>query len=128
MKPYIRDLFLRFILGGCAVAACYVVLQLLPWKSFAGIFAAFPAVMVAAVVMAGISEGSQHASEVALGATAGMLGCTVCVIVAILIMTYLHLWAAALLFSLLAWLLSSVLFIQLMHKFIVKRKGSNSNK
>ena len=128
MKPYIRDLILRFILGGGAVAACYIVLQLLPWKSFAGIFAAFPAVMVAAVVIAGISGGSQHAAEVALGATAGMLGCTVCVIVAIMLMTYLHTWAAALMISLLAWLVSSVLFIQLMHKFLKKRKGSKVSK
>ena len=117
MKAYIRDLAFRFILGGFAVAACYVVLQLLPWKSFAGIFAAFPAVMIAAVVMAGISEGSHQAAEVALGATAGMLGCTVCVIVAILLMTYLHLWSVALMISLLAWLISSILFMRLMHYY-----------
>ena len=124
MKPYVRDLVLRFILGGGAVAACYIVLQLLPWKSFAGIFAAFPAVMVAAVAMAGISRGSQHAAEVALGATAGMLGCTVCVIVAYTLMANLHAWAAALAISLLAWLVSSILFIQLIQRLLRKKQNN----
>ncbi|ACV63489.1 hypothetical protein Dtox_2710 [Desulfofarcimen acetoxidans DSM 771] len=124
MSPYIKDLVLRFFLGGSAVAACYIVLQLLPWKSFAGIFAAFPAVMVAAVIMAGISGGSHYAAEVALGATAGMLGCTVCVLVAIIIMTYLHIWAAALVISLLAWLISSIIFINLMKRHFYKSNSS----
>ncbi|WP_066636755.1 DUF3147 family protein [Desulfolucanica intricata] len=122
MKPDIKDLILRFILGGGAVAACYIVLQLLPWKSFAGIFAAFPAVMVAAVIMAGISKGSQHAADIALGATAGMLGCTVCVIAAMILMNYLNTWFIAIMLSLLTWLLSSIIFISLINGFLKKRK------
>jgi len=82
MKLDIRDLGLRFIFGGLAVAACYVVLQFVPSKSFAGIFAAFPAVMAAAVIMAGHFGNSEQAADIALGASAGMLGCTICVLTA----------------------------------------------
>ena len=53
IKADFRDLGLRFVFGGTAVAVCYILLQLIPSKSFAGIFAAFPAVMAASVIMAG---------------------------------------------------------------------------
>lgn len=108
-----KDLGLRFFLGGFAVAACYIVLQLIPWKSFAGIFAAFPAVMTAAIIMAGAFEGSKHAADVALGATAGMMGCTVCVMTAYYCLTYYHNWLLAIGISLLTWVLSSAIFISL---------------
>ncbi|MEN6461341.1 MAG: DUF3147 family protein [Syntrophomonas sp.] len=118
-----KDLTLRFFLGGGAVAACYILLQLIPWKSFAGIFAAFPAVMVAAIIMAGIFEGSRPAADVALGATAGMLGCTVCVLTATLCMVYLNNWAMSLAIATIAWFISSVVFIQLIQGLIKKSKG-----
>jgi hypothetical protein len=54
MKLDWRDLTLRFLLGGAAVAACYIFLGLIPWKTFAGIFAAFPAVMAAAGIAAAV--------------------------------------------------------------------------
>lgn len=119
----IKDLLLRFILGGAAVAVCYLLVQLIPWKSFSGIFAAFPAVMVAAVTMAGVSEGSKQAADIALGATAGMMGCTICVITATVVMTNMHNWGLALILSLLAWFISSMLFIGLIHGFMHKRKA-----
>ncbi|MGI5920507.1 MAG: DUF3147 family protein [Syntrophomonadaceae bacterium] len=122
MNLDIRDLTLRFLLGGGSVAACYIFLQLIPWKSFAGIFAAFPAVMVAAIIMSGIFEGSRQASDVALGATAGMLGCTVCVLTAVFFMASWGSWAISLIIATAAWFFSSVIFIKLIQGVIHKRK------
>lgn len=122
MEIDIRDLALRFILGGSSVVACFLVLQLLPWKAFAGIFAAFPAVMVAAVIMAGHFESSERAADIALGASAGMMGCTVCVLVASLGMQYLNKWGLSLLIALVAWLFSSFVFIRLMQGFLERRR------
>ncbi len=115
-----KDLALRFTLGGSAVAACYIMLQLMPWKSLAGIFAAFPAVMVAAVIMAGVFNNSRQAADVALGATAGMLGGAVCVITGQVCMTYLDNWSLSLLIATLAWFISSVACINLVQRFIVR--------
>ncbi len=70
MELDLRDLGIRFVFGGTAVAACYILLQHLPSKSFAGVFAAFPAVMAAAVIMAGHFGSSEQASDIALGASA----------------------------------------------------------
>ena len=126
MKPNLdpRDLGLRFILGGSAVAACYLMLQIIPSQTFAGIFAAFPAVMVAAVTMAGIYDGSQQAADVAFGATAGMLGCTVCVVTAIIGMIYLHNLILSLILATLAWFFSAVFFIRVVQN--LQRKSKNS--
>ncbi len=123
MKVDIRDLALRFILGGTAVAACFLFLQLLPWKAFAGIFAAFPAVMVAAVIMAGHFENNERAADIALGASAGMLGGVVCVLVASLSMQHLNQWGLSLAIALAAWFMSSLMFIHLIQSFIEKRKA-----
>lgn len=112
-----KDLLLRFVLGGLAVAVCYVLLLIVPWKSMAGIFAAFPAVMVAAVTMAGHFEGNEQAAHVAYGATAGMMGCSVCVCTSLLVMRYYHSWSMAIIASLIAWVVSSLLFITLMNHY-----------
>ncbi|MCQ1536629.1 DUF3147 family protein [Methanosarcina sp. KYL-1] len=122
MKADVRDLGLRFVFGGTAVAACFIMLQILPWKSFAGIFAAFPAVMAAAVIMAGHFGSSEQAADIALGASAGMMGCTVCVFVASFCMQHLGKWGISLAIALMAWLVSSFMFIRLMHGFLEKRK------
>ncbi|MEA1961598.1 MAG: DUF3147 family protein [Bacillota bacterium] len=121
MDRQIKDLALRFILGGASVAACYILVQVIPWKSFAGIFAAFPAVMVAAVIMAGVFQGSKDAGEVALGAVAGMMGCTVCVITSYLIMAYTGKWGLALVIALIAWFVSSALFIKVITRIQERR-------
>lgn len=118
----IKDLALRFLLGGGAVAACYILLQLIPWKSFAGIFAAFPAVMVAAIIMSGVFESSRQAADVAMGATAGMLGCTVCVLTATLCMAYWDKWVISLVIATMAWFLSSVISIQLIQGIMKKNR------
>lgn len=110
------DLTLRFFLGGGAVAGCYLLLLILPWKSFAGIFAAFPAVLASAVIMSGWREGREAASQLAMGATAGMLGCTVCVAVTLWGLLAGIGWIWAILLSIPAWLISSLLFIKLIKK------------
>lgn len=122
MKPAYdkKELILRFCLGGAAVAACYILLQLVPWKSFAGIFAAFPAVMTAAVIITGAREGSCPAADIALGAAAGMLGCTVCVLTTMLCMSYLSSWTISLLIALLAWFLSSVGCIRIVQGILLR--------
>lgn len=113
MNRQIKDLVLRFFLGGAAVAACYILVQVIPWKSFAGIFAAFPAVMIAAVIMAGVFQGSKDAGDVALGAVAGMMGCTVCVVTSYSVMAFTGQWGVALMIALIAWFVSSALFIKI---------------
>lgn len=110
------DLFIRFLLGGGAVAGCYLLLLILPWKSFAGIFAAFPAVLASAVIMSGWLEGRKAASQLAIGATAGMLGCTVCVAVTLWALLTGIEWVRAIGLAILAWLISSLLFINLVKK------------
>ena len=74
-----KDLLLRFILGGAAVAISYLVTVVSPWEILGGIFAAFPAVMITAVLMVGLSSGSKNAANVARGSVYGMIGCVVCV-------------------------------------------------
>jgi len=80
----------------------------------------FPAVMVAAIIMAGFFESPQHASDVALGATTGMLGCTVCVLTSVVSVTYLHNWALSLVIATVAWFLSSVVCIRLVQGIMSK--------
>ncbi|MDY9924912.1 DUF3147 family protein [Methanosarcina sp.] len=122
MKLDVQDLGIRFIFGGTAVAACYILLQHLPSKSFAGIFAAFPALMAAAVIMAGHFGTSEQAADIALGASAGMLGCTVCVFTAIFCMEHLNKWGLSMAIALSVWFFSSYAAIMLMQGIIEKRK------
>ncbi len=128
MKVDIRDLGLRFFFGGLAVAVCYVVLQFVPSKSFAGIFAAFPAVMAAAVIMAGHFGSSEQAADIALGASAGMLGCTFCVLTATFCMQHLGKWGLSLGIALVVWFFSSYVAIMLMQGLLEKRKGMTGNR
>lgn len=128
MELDFRDLGIRFILGGTAVAACYILLQYLPSKSFAGIFAAFPAVMAAAVTMAGHSGDSRQASDIALGASAGMLGCTICVLTATFCMEHLNRWGLSLVIALTIWFFSLYAAIILMQGILEKRKGKGNSR
>jgi drug/metabolite transporter superfamily protein YnfA len=120
IKVNFRDLSLRFVLGGASVALCFVLLQLIPSKSFAGVFAAFPAIMAASVVMAGYFENSEQASDIALGASAGMVGCTICVLTASYCMEHLNRWGLSLIISLFVWFLSSYATSQMIHIFLEK--------
>jgi hypothetical protein len=68
-----KDLLIRFILGGAAVMVSYLITIISPWKILAGIFAAFPAVMITAVLMVGIASGSKKAAKIANGSVFGMI-------------------------------------------------------
>lgn len=108
------DLLLRFVIGGLAVVACYVLQHVVPWPALAGIFAAFPAVMTVAVGMAGHAGGSRRAAGVAQGAIFGMLGGFLCAaVVAALVGTGWD-WPAALAAGLAVWLASSFVCLRLM--------------
>ena len=123
MKLDFKDLALRFVFGGSAVAACYVMLQLIPSKSFAGIFAAFPAVMAAAVIMAGHFGTSEQAADIALGASAGMIGCAICVLTAVFCMEHLNSWGFSIIISVLVWFFSSYFTTRLIHALLENIKG-----
>ncbi|WP_227765176.1 DUF3147 family protein [Zhaonella formicivorans] len=118
------DIAVRFVFGGSAVVASYLVSLFVPWKSFAGIFAAFPAVMAAAVILTGCKQGSAQAGEVAFGAVAGMLGCTFCVVGAVLLSRLFQNWAVGLFLSLFVWLGAAVFFNNLTGK--MKKSGQDS--
>lgn len=128
MELDFRDLGIRFVFGGTAVAACYVLLQYFPSKSFAGVFAAFPAVMAAAVIMAGQFGNSEQAADIALGASAGMLGCAVCVLTATFCMEHLNRWSLSLVIALIVWFFSSYAAIMLMQGILEKRKRKGNSR
>ena len=102
-----NDYIIRFVFGGFAVVLTYWVSLIVPWDSFAGIFAAFPGVMAAAVIMAGIRYDSDMASLVAFGAVAGMGGCAFCVIGALIVIGITENWILGAILSVPIWFLSS---------------------
>lgn len=103
------ELLIRFGLGGAAVVACYIVSVYSPVKFIGGIFAAFPAVMAAAIIMAGSRGGSAEAAEVARGAVSGMVGCTACVMAALFLIRLWNSWPLGIVGALIVWLLVSCL-------------------
>jgi len=104
------------------------MLQIIPSKSFAGIFAAFPAVMAAAVIMAGHFETSEQASDIALGASAGMMGCTICVLTAAFCMEHLNRWGLSIIIALSVWFFISYSATKLIQGFLEKIKGKRQQK
>lgn len=104
----IKDFGIRFFLGGTAVVLCYLVSIYSPVKFFGGVFAAFPAVMAAAITMAGIRDGSAEAGEVAKGAVSGMIGCTACVLAALYLIRATASWPLGLAGAVGVWLVVSV--------------------
>lgn len=100
-----KDLLYRFLFGGLAVVLSYVASVLLPWKIIGGIFAAFPAVMIVAVMMVGIKKGSKEAAKTANGSVYGMIGCFICVIAVLLMLKWTDLWLVSLLIGLVVWFL-----------------------
>ncbi len=115
MKISVRECCLRFVLGGAAVAACYIVALYSPVKLLGGVFAAFPAVMAAAVSMAGIREGDKAAAEVARGAVAGMVGCTACVLAALYFVSLFRSWALGLAAAVAVWFVTAWLLNVIWH-------------
>ncbi len=78
-------LLIRFVLGGGAVSAAYILSKRIGGR-WGGIFAAFPAVYLAAIitVSAGLpsGEGLPLVLEVSKGALIGMLGNIMCAVAA----------------------------------------------
>lgn len=87
-----KEIAVRFAMGGLAVVLCYIVSVYSPVKFIGGVFAAFPAVMAAAIILSGIQDGSKEAAEVARGAISGMIGCTACVIAALYLIKHFNSW------------------------------------
>lgn len=104
-----KDLLIRFILGGGAVALSYLVTIVSPWEILSGIFAAFPAVMITAVLMVGLSSGSKNAAIVANGSVFGMMGCVVCVATVWSVLTTTGNWPLSIVLGLIFWLGSAIL-------------------
>jgi Protein of unknown function (DUF3147) len=102
MKDF-QDIMIRFLVGGTVVIAVYILASILPWRSLAGIFAAFPGVMSAAVSLAGWRQGDRAAAEVAKGSVIGMLGSTACVLATLFILEFLKIWWVALLIAIFVW-------------------------
>jgi hypothetical protein len=102
------DLFVRFLLGGTAVMISYLITVFSPWKLLAGVFAAFPAVMITAVLMVGIASGSNKASKIAKGSVFGQMGGVVCVITVLTTLRLTNNWILSILLGFLFWLGSSV--------------------
>ncbi|NYE07236.1 putative membrane protein (GlpM family) [Bacillus niacini] len=104
-----KDLLIRFILGGAAVMVSYLITVISPWKILAGIFAAFPAVMITAVLMVGIASGSKNAAKIANGSVFGMIGGVVCVATVWTVLQVRGNWTLSIVLGLLFWLGSSII-------------------
>jgi hypothetical protein len=102
------DLFVRFLLGGTAVMLSYLITIFSPWKLLAGVFAAFPAVMITAILMVGLASGSHKASKIAKGSVFGQMGGVVCVITVLTTLRFTNNWALSILLGLVMWLGSSI--------------------
>ena len=120
-----KDLWFRFLLGGTAVMLSYLISVVSPWRILAGIFAAFPAVMITAVIMVGIKSGSKKAAYIANGSVFGMIGGVVCVITVLLGLQISGNWLFSICIGIFSWLINSVAisYIRFNPKHItVKRK------
>jgi uncharacterized membrane protein (GlpM family) len=119
-----KDLLIRFILGGAAVMISYLITVVSPWKILAGIFAAFPAVMITAVLMVGIASGSKSAAKIANGSVYGMIGGVVCVATVWTVLQVSENWPLSILLGLLLWLISSIIVSSLRDKLKNFRKST----
>jgi hypothetical protein len=104
-----KDLLIRFILGGAAVMISYMITVISPWKILAGIFAAFPAVMITAVLMVGIASGSKNAAKIANGSVFGMIGGVFCVATVWTVLQVSGNWTLSIVLGLVFWLGSSII-------------------
>ncbi|KYD21556.1 MULTISPECIES: DUF3147 family protein [Anoxybacillaceae] len=119
-----RDLFFRFLFGGSAVVLSYVTAKLLPWKVIGGIFAAFPAVMVIAVMMVGMKKGSKDAAKTAQGSVYGMIGGFICVLTVLFSLQLTQNWWGSFISGLITWFASS-LFLVYMRDHKKENRASN---
>ena len=116
-----QDLFIRFLLGGTAVSLSYLITIISPWKMLAGIFAAFPAVMLTAVIMVGIASGTKKATNIAKGSVYGMMGGIICVITVLLTLQSTSNWLLSITMGLLSWLTSSIAISTLRERLAIKK-------
>ncbi|MDE3837803.1 hypothetical protein C0966_00070 [Bacillus methanolicus] len=124
-----KDLIIRFLLGGTAVMLSYLVTIISPWKLLSGIFAAFPAVMLTAVFMMGISSGSKKAAKIAQGSVYGMIGGVVCVATVLAVLKASNNWVLSIFAGLLLWLISSIFISTLREQiknFSIKEKAGTN--
>lgn len=115
------DLLVRFLVGGTAVMLSYLVTVISPWKLLAGIFAAFPAVMLTAILMVGLASGSKKAATIARGSVYGMVGGIVCVVTVLMSLELEGNWCFSIIAGLVLWLASSIAIY--MMKDFLKNKG-----
>lgn len=116
-----QDLFIRFLLGGTAVSLSYLITVVSPWKILAGIFAAFPAVMLTAVIMVGIASGTKKATNIARGSVYGMMGGIICVITVLVTLQATSNWILSITLGLLTWLTSSVAISTLRERMAIRK-------
>lgn len=116
-----QDLFIRFLLGGTAVSLSYLITVVSPWKILAGIFAAFPAVMLTAVIMVGIASGTKKATNIARGSVYGMMGGIICVITVLVTLQATSNWILSITLGLLTWLTSSVAISTLRERIAIRK-------
>jgi len=119
----VKDFLYRGLFGGTAVVASYVLSNVIPWKVFGGIFAAFPAVMVCAVMLMGARSGSAKAAQTAQGAVFGMIGCLACVGAVLLVIQLWHAWWLGIGAGLAAWYLASITVFHLVERRSAVRHG-----
>lgn len=104
-----QDTLLRFLIGGSVLVLVYLLAALLPWQSFAGVFAAFPGVMAAAVGLAGWRQGSTVAADVARGSVLGMISGVPCILTTMAIISSTHNWWLALSCAIMVWFTVSII-------------------
>lgn len=119
-----KDLLIRFILGGAAVMLSYLVTVVSPWELLSGIFAAFPAVMITAVMMVSIHSGTKQGSYIAKGSVYGMIGGVCCAITVLLALQVGMGYVFSVVAGLVAWLISSFL-VSYLRTNIVSKAGKN---
>jgi hypothetical protein len=119
-----KDLLIRFSLGGAAVMVSYLITVISPWKILAGIFAAFPAVMITAVLMMGIASGSKNAAKIANGSVFGMIGGVICVATVWTVLQVSGNWTLSIVLGLLFWLGSSIIVATLRDKLKNSRRNT----
>ncbi len=101
-------ILIRFILGGAAVAASFILARLVGGR-WGGIFAAFPAVYIAAIITVGVSVPLKEAVGVTLqvskGALVGMIANIICAISAVMFIPKIG-WKKGLAGSFAVWLIT----------------------
>jgi uncharacterized membrane protein (GlpM family) len=112
-KISFSGIVLRFVLGGGAVAAAYVVSRYFSGRT-GGIFAAFPAVYLAAVIGVGVSgvadKGLDRVLLVSRGALIGMAANVFCALAAAYLIPRTG-WRKGLALALAAWFVMAVVIM-----------------